>query len=209
MTDRATNKICQSMERFLDWSELSFPSHLTQQNVGYFKDILPSYKLSKLTEGVKSWCNKSRLAPEDWNTSQHKHTHTRLTALFPGLPRWAGTRKVTPIRILLKRDSEWQWHQVGHMQVCTLFQTDNHTSTPPLCFLHAGCPSCRPTNSVKALKATSTEGITTQNKHKLEKLITSQSENASTCPQVCTDGWTTGKHNATSTHAQDGQKRKH
>jgi len=39
------------------------------------------------------------------------------------------------------------------MQVCTLLQTDNHASTPPLCFLQAGCPSCRPTNSVKALKA--------------------------------------------------------
>jgi len=30
------------------------------------------------------------------------------------------------------RGSEWQWHQLGHMQVCTLLQTDNHTSTPPL-----------------------------------------------------------------------------
>ena len=83
----------------------------------------------------------------------HTHTHTRLTALFPGLPRWAGTGKVKPIWILLKKDSEWQWHQLGHMQVCTLLQTDRHTSTPPLCFLQAGCPSCRPTNSVKALKA--------------------------------------------------------
>ena len=51
------------------------------------------------------------------------------------------------------RDSEWQWHQLGHMQVCTSLQTDNHASTPPLVFLQAGCPSCRPTNSVKALKA--------------------------------------------------------
>jgi len=51
------------------------------------------------------------------------------------------------------RDSEWQWHQPGHMQVCTLLQTDNHANTPSLCFLQAGCPSCRPTNSVKALKA--------------------------------------------------------
>jgi len=51
------------------------------------------------------------------------------------------------------RYSEWQWHQLGHMQVCTLLQTDNHASTPPLSFLHAGCPSCHPTNSVKALKA--------------------------------------------------------
>jgi len=51
------------------------------------------------------------------------------------------------------RDSEWQWHQLNHMQVHTSLQTDNHASTPPLGFLQAGCPSCRPTNSVKALKA--------------------------------------------------------
>ena len=51
------------------------------------------------------------------------------------------------------RDSEWQWHQLGHMQVCISLQTDNHASTPPLVFLQAGWPSCRPTNSVKALKA--------------------------------------------------------
>jgi len=50
------------------------------------------------------------------------------------------------------RDSEWQWHQWGHMQVCTSLQTANHASTPLLCFLQAGCPSCRPTDSVKALK---------------------------------------------------------
>jgi len=30
------------------------------------------------------------------------------------------------------RDSEWQWHQLGHMQVCSSLQTDNHTS--PLSF---------------------------------------------------------------------------
>jgi len=37
------------------------------------------------------------------------------------------------------RDSEWQWHQQGHMQVCTSLHTDNHASTPPLSFytLHA------------------------------------------------------------------------
>ena len=39
------------------------------------------------------------------------------------------------------------------MQVCTSLKTDNHASTPPLSFLQAGCPSCRPANSVKALKA--------------------------------------------------------
>jgi len=30
---------------------------------------------------------------------------------------------------------------------------DSHANIPPLSFLQAGCPSCRPTNSVKALKA--------------------------------------------------------
>ena len=36
---------------------------------------------------------------------QNTHTHTHLTALFPGLPRWAGTRKVKPIWILLKQET--------------------------------------------------------------------------------------------------------
>ena len=35
----------------------------------------------------------------------HTHTHTRLTALFPGLPGWAGTRKVKPVWILLKQET--------------------------------------------------------------------------------------------------------
>jgi len=51
------------------------------------------------------------------------------------------------------RDSEWQWHPLGHMQICTSLQSDNHANNPPLSFLQAGCPSCRPPNSVKALKA--------------------------------------------------------
>ena len=83
--------------------------------------------------------------------TQDVHTHTRLTALCPGLPGWAGTRKIKPIWIL--QDNEWQWNPLGHMHICTSLQTDNHASTPPLSFLQAGCPSCRPTNSVKALKA--------------------------------------------------------
>ena len=35
----------------------------------------------------------------------HTHTHTRLTACYPGLPGWAGTRKVKPIWILLKQET--------------------------------------------------------------------------------------------------------
>ena len=37
--------------------------------------------------------------------SSHTHTHVHLTALCPGLPGWAGTRKVKPIWILLKQET--------------------------------------------------------------------------------------------------------
>ena len=86
---------------------------------------------------------------------QHnRNNYNHLTASFPGQPVRAGTRKVKPIWILLKQEtvsgSGISW---AIMQVCTSLQTDNRASTPPLSFLQAGCPSCRPTNSVKALKA--------------------------------------------------------
>jgi len=46
------------------------------------------------------------------------------------------------------RDSEWQWHQLGHMQVCTSLQTDNYASTPPLSFYRPDAfPAAQPTAS--------------------------------------------------------------
>jgi len=42
------------------------------------------------------------------------------------------------------RDSEWQWHQLGHMQVCTLLQADNHASTSPLSFFTGRMPFLPP-----------------------------------------------------------------
>jgi len=85
----------------------------------------------------------------------HTHTHP-FNGPFSGN---TGVRRYqkgkTNLDFTGARDSEWQWHQLGHMQVCTSLQTDNHTSNPPLSFLQAGCPSCRPANSVKALKALS------------------------------------------------------
>jgi len=46
------------------------------------------------------------------------------------------------------RDSEWQWHQLGHMQVCASFQTDNHASIPQLSFyMPDALPAVQPTAS--------------------------------------------------------------
>jgi len=112
-----------------------------------------------------------------WSSWWHCHPKTLKSRLVylsvTGLPRlswkththpfnvpFSGTTQVsryqkgkTTLDFAEARYREWQWHHLGHMQVCTLLQTDNHTSTPPLCFLQAGCPSCHPTNSIKALKA--------------------------------------------------------
>ena len=85
--------------------------------------------------------------------SNYYYYYTRLTAPFQDYSGERHQKGKTNLDFTEARDSEWQWHQLGHMQVCTSLQTDNHASTPPLSFLQAGCPSCRPTNSVKALKA--------------------------------------------------------
>jgi len=47
------------------------------------------------------------------------------------------------------RDSEWLWHQLGHMQVCISLQTDDHASTPPLKFFTGpdALPAAEPTAS--------------------------------------------------------------
>jgi len=61
------------------------------------------------------FCSSISPAPSTNNdlsssTNEHRwptltYTHTRLTALCPGLPGWAGTRKVKPIWILLKQET--------------------------------------------------------------------------------------------------------
>jgi len=76
---------------------------------------------SLATERVRGW-GRHRAAASDhaghrqtWQLCQwcqlatlHTRTHTRLTALCPGLPRWAGTRKVkTNLDFTEARDSEW------------------------------------------------------------------------------------------------------
>jgi len=80
-----------------------------------------------------------------------------LLHLFNGLLSRTNWKAKTSLDLNDARDDGvlgWQWHQLDNMQkICTSLQTDNHTNTPPLSFLQAGYPSCRPTNSVKALKA--------------------------------------------------------
>jgi len=85
-------------------------------------------------------------------TSIHTHTHP-LNGPFSGTTRVSRYQKgKTNLNFTEARDSEWQWHQLGHKQVCTSLQTDDHASTRPLSFFTSRMPFL-PLNSVTALKA--------------------------------------------------------
>ena len=97
-------------------------------------------------------------------TTEHTHTHTHTTVLllFWNLSgtTWVSryqkgkTRKGKTNLDLLEQEI------VSGSGICWAIcksaplhlVPDNHTNIPPLSFLQAGYPSCRPTNSVKALK---------------------------------------------------------
>ena len=83
----------------------------------------------------------------------HTHTH-QFNGPFSGTTRVSWYQKdKTNLDFTEARDSEWQWHQLDHMQVCTSLQTDNHASTPPLSFF-TGRMSFLPPNQQRQ----STEG---------------------------------------------------
>ena len=113
-------------------------------------------QINKSTNYRVKWCFKSGV--KHISVLQHflipTHTHTHLTAFCPGLPGSAGTRKVKPIWILLKQEtvsgSGIRW------AICKSAPRSRQITMPALhrsVFLQARCPSCHPTNSVKALKA--------------------------------------------------------
>jgi len=74
------------------------------------------------------------------------HTHT-FNGPFSRTTRVSRYQKgKTNLDFTETRDSEWQWHRLGHMQVCTSLQTDNHASTPPLSFYRLDAlPATQPT----------------------------------------------------------------
>jgi len=82
-------------------------------------------------------------------TTNNTHTHP-FKGAFSGTTRVGRYQKgKTNLDFTEARDSEWQWHQLGHMQICTSLQADNHASTPPLKFFYRpdALPAAQPTAS--------------------------------------------------------------
>ena len=77
------------------------------------------------------------------------YTHTLFNCPLSGMTRVSRYQKgKTILDFTEARDSEWQWHQLGHMQDCTSLHTDNHASTPLLSFYRPyAVPAAQPTAS--------------------------------------------------------------
>jgi len=100
--------------------------------------------------GVLSWYVTS----VSGRLCHHTYTHTHpFNGSFSGTTQVSRYQKgKTNLDFTEARGSKWQWHQLGHMHVCISLQTTMPAPHHSV-FLQAGCLSCRPTNSVKALKA--------------------------------------------------------
>ena len=119
------------------------PVYIRQKFCGFLPELLPCQSLS-VADGMTTdqQCMKQQThllattSSNQFSSSKWPLTHTHP---FNGpLSRTTRVRRYQKGKISLDfteaRDSEWQWHQLGHMQVYTSLQTDNHASTPPLKF---------------------------------------------------------------------------
>jgi len=89
---------------------------------------------------------------------EHTHTHT-FNGPFSGTTQVSWYQKgKTNLDFTDARNNEWQWHQLGHMQVCTSLQTDNHASTPPLSFFTDRMPFLLPNQHRQSTEGKITEG---------------------------------------------------
>jgi len=96
--------------------------------------------------GKASWVQR----PEALWLSCQVHTHTQsFNGPFSGTTRVSRYEKgKTNLDFTEARDSEWQWHQLGHMQVCTSLQTDNHATPHNSVFYRPDAlPAAQPTAS--------------------------------------------------------------
>jgi len=101
----------------LQWPELpevAFGAYLFQHSMwqyGWCRHSSPvTFFVLTVSKCLEQWgfYPKSSLLKRynsDVLRNTHTHTHTRLTTPCPGLPGWAGARKVKPVWILLEHET--------------------------------------------------------------------------------------------------------
>ena len=91
----------------------------------------------------------------EWQRYTHTHTHP-FTGPLSRTTRVSRYQKgKTNLDFTGPRDSERQWHQLGHMQVCNSLQTNNHAITSLLKFFTGRLPFLPPNQQCQStVKAT-------------------------------------------------------
>jgi len=157
MTSSVKPEICKILQSYQSQRIELHPQATCTKNLVKFGSTV--FKLCKRTD-----------KQIDRQTDKHIYTHISIlqhSGLCSGLPGWAGTR--TNLDFTAARDSEWQWHQLGHIQICTSPQTDNHNSTPPFSFFTDRMPFLPPNQQRQ-----STEGTTNKQTNRGNDYNTSQ-----------------------------------
>jgi len=136
LTPRSSTRVTHSLDEFRGFIEVALA--VLKWRAGAVVRVLPV-----LVECL-GYCGRSH----HQRAQSYTHTHTRLTALLPGPPRWAGTRKVKPVGILLKQEtvsgSGISW------AVCKSAPRSRQTTTPAPhhCFYRPDAlPAAQPTAS--------------------------------------------------------------
>ena len=125
------------------------------------------------------WCICDAISAA-WHTASHQlhcwpgKIHNSQQHPFNG--PLSGTTRVsryqkgkTNLDFTEARNNEWQWHQLGHVQVCcTLLQTDNHASTPPLSFFTGRMPFLPPNQQRQSIEGRIHNSQSTQNNSQTE-----------------------------------------
>jgi len=94
------------------------------------------------------------------------HTHPFNSPLSRTTQVSRYQKGITNLDFTGARDSERQWYQLDHMQVCTSLQTDNHKSTSLLKFFTGRMPFLPPNQQCQ-----STEGTTAKVQKKFARII--------------------------------------
>ena len=89
-------------------------------------------RIYRSTAAALQWSHAASAALSAYVVAKHTHP---FNGPFSRTTRISWYQKgKTNLDFTEARDCEWQWHQLGHMQVCISLQTDKHASTPPLSF---------------------------------------------------------------------------
>ena len=126
---------------------------------------------------------------------KHTHTHTHMHLMHSSLSRttWISRyqKGKTNLDFTEARDSEWQWHQLGRMQVCNSVQTTTPAPHHSVFYRPDALPAAQPTAS-KHWRQTYTRVVTIL--EKLHAFIINNNKQSSDALNWARDDGGLGRH---------------